>query len=276
VPAYIMGISPADLTAYRLVHCTQIGGDAIVVIDRKNNRAIKIDIATGVLPYDRELLKLRGRVIMKKRVATREEHCRFFDRLAELIVKFVRVDASNFRVIAEFTLPWQEYSEKLSFMPSHKKLFHAELLAADLSPALVEGLVGLEIIDPQQELGLLRELRSHALDRSSPQKSHVGTFSHLINNPELSTAVKVQQVIDNYIIPVLENDGGMLELLDFDKNLGTVTVRFLGSCANCPSSLLSVETIVKPPLLNIPGVHHVIHRTHISKQEMPKLPILSS
>jgi hypothetical protein len=33
------------------------------------------------------LLKLRGRVIMKKRIATREEHCRFFDRLAELIVK---------------------------------------------------------------------------------------------------------------------------------------------------------------------------------------------
>ena len=275
VPAYVMGISPADLTAYRLIHCTQIGSDAIVVVDRKNNRAVKIDIITGVLPYDRELLKLRGKVIMKKQVATREEHCRFFDRLVELIVKFVRVDEENFRVIEEFTLPWQEYSEKLSFMPSRKKLFRAELLDAHLSKDLVNALVSLEILDPKYERDLLQELRTDALNnnhQSNHSLSH-HTFSHLINNPQLTTEIKVQEVIKNYIIPVLENDGGMLELLNFDPNQGTVTVRFLGSCANCPSSLLSVETIVKPPLLNIPGVHHVIHRTHIKTQELQKISI---
>ncbi len=271
VPAYVMGISPADLTAYRLVHCTQTGSDAITVIDRKNNRAVKIDIITGVLPYDRELLRLRNCVIMKKQAASRAEHRRFFDRLVELIATFVRVDVGNFRVIGPFTLPWMEFSDKLSFMPWRKQLFRAELLEAQLSPDLVQGLVELEILHGKSDFDFIEELnRPH--QKVSPALLHHGkdTFSALINDPGRTTETKVHEVIDRYIIPVLENDGGMLELLDFNGELGEVTVRFLGSCANCPSSLLSVETIVKPPLLNIPGVHHVIHRTHVKQKEVLK------
>ncbi len=273
VPAYVMGISPADLTAYRLVHCTQTGSDAITIIDRRHNRAVKIDIVTGVLPYDRELLKLRGSVIMKKQAATPQEHCRFFDRLAELIVQFVRVDLGNFRVIEPFNLPWQEFSQKLSFMPSRKKLFQQELIEANLSADLIDGLIGLEILDPKGDRDLIEQLKSD--DLQSPHATSFDTFSTLVNNAELSTVTKVKEVIDRYITPVLENDGGMLELLNFDENRGEVTVRFLGSCANCPSSLLSVETIVKPPLLNIPGVNYVIHRTHLKNQKLPKIPATS-
>ncbi len=275
VPAYVMGISPADLTAYRLVHCTQIGSDAITIIDRRHNRGVKIDIITGVLPYDRELLKLRGSVIMKKQVASRQEHCRFFDRLVELIVKFVRVDLANFGVVGPFTLPWQEFSQKLSFMPSRQKLFRQELLDAHVSADLVEGLIGLEILDPKGDLELIRELKTNHSPEKSSHTTSLDTFSTLANNSELSTTTKVREVIDRYITPVLENDGGMLELLNFDENRGEVTVRFLGSCANCPSSLLSVETIVKPPLLNIPGVHHVVHRTHVKARELEKIPAKS-
>ena len=271
VPAYVMGISPADLTAYRLVHCAQIGSDAITVIDRQNNRAVKIDIMTGVLPYDRELLKLRGSVIMKKQIATRQEHGRFFDRLVELIVKFVRVDVGNFRIIHPFTLPWQEFARKLSFMSSRKKQFRQELFDAHLSSELIEGLLGLEILDPRYDQDLIEELKLNALAEKYCDLSSFNTFSNLVNNSQLSTETKVKQVIAHYIAPVLENDGGMLELLNVDENRGEVTVRFLGSCANCPSSLLSVETIVKPPLLNIPGIHQVIHRTHVKAKERQKI-----
>jgi anaerobic selenocysteine-containing dehydrogenase/Fe-S cluster biogenesis protein NfuA len=270
VPAYIMGISPADLTAYRLVHCTQIGSNAIIIVNRHRNRAVKIDIATGVLPYDGELLKLRGRVIMKKQAASRQEHGRFFDRLAELIVKFVRVDLGNFRVIGPFTLPWQEFSQKLSFMPARQKLFRQALLATDLSTALVEGLIGLEILDPERDRDLVHALKNNQLQDEFLDGDSSDPFLTLIYNSDLSTATKVKEVIDRYITPVLENDGGMLELLNFSEETGEATVRFLGSCANCPSSLLSVETIVKPPLLKIPGVEHVVHRTHIHPQELPK------
>ncbi len=272
VPAYVMGISPADLTAYRLVHCTQTGRDAITVVDRKRNRAVKIDIFTGVLPYDRELLGLRNRVIMKKQAATAQEHCRFFDRLGELITAFVRVNLGNFRVVGPFALPWQEFADKLSFMPWQQKLFHDSLRHAQPSPTLVEGLIGLELLNPKSNQTLIEQLR---LDSTQEHGNNlVDPFSVLINDPTLKTETKVKEVIDRYIIPVLENDGGRLELLNFDAALGEVTVRFLGSCANCPSSLLSVETIVKPPLLNIPGVHHVIHRTYVKPKEVKQASAL--
>lgn len=63
VPAYFMGISPSDLQMNRLVHCAQIGPYAVAVVDRRTNRAVKIDTVTGILPRDKELLSLRRTVI---------------------------------------------------------------------------------------------------------------------------------------------------------------------------------------------------------------------
>ncbi|MCB0124533.1 MAG: hypothetical protein KDE58_19900, partial [Caldilineaceae bacterium] len=59
IPAYYMGISPAHMEATRLIHCAQLGAYAITVVDRKSNRAVKIETTTGILPRDRELLRLR-------------------------------------------------------------------------------------------------------------------------------------------------------------------------------------------------------------------------
>ncbi|MGB7414236.1 MAG: NifU family protein, partial [Thermosynechococcaceae cyanobacterium] len=166
-------------------------------------------------------------------------------------------------------LPWQEFAKKLSFMPRRKQLFRAELLRAQLSPALLQGLLDLEVLNPTLDQDLVQELKS--TDRASENAlddKNSDTFSELIHNSAVSTETKVHKVIERYITPVLENDGGMIELLNFDGERGEVTVRFLGSCANCPSSLLSVETIVKPPLLSIPGVYHVVHRTHLQAKEL--------
>ncbi|MGK7929597.1 MAG: NifU family protein, partial [Spirulina sp.] len=271
VPSYFMGVSPADLKSGRLIHCAQIGRDAIAVVDRRNNRAVKIDTTTGILPYDRELLKLRKNVIMNKRSASRSEHRRFFDRLIELIVKFVRLDRENFRAIGPFPFPWDEFSQKLTFVPWSRKSFQQMLLHANLSPQLVEGLIGIEILDPKGHSELIQQLL--AGDRVPlSNDSQIDTFTALVNDRNLSTETKVSRVIEQYILPVLQNDGGKLELLNFDARVGEVTVRFLGSCANCPSSILSVETLVKPPLLNIPGVCRVVHRTHLRPDEIGRKP----
>jgi Fe-S cluster biogenesis protein NfuA len=45
-------------------------------------------------------------------------------------------------------------------------------------------------------------------------------------------------------------------------------VRFVGSCANCPYSLLSMEQIVKPTLLAIPGVQRVVPRAKARNSEL--------
>ncbi len=70
------------------------------------------------------------------------------------------------------------------------------------------------------------------------------------------------------IAPVLANDGGRLDILDIDEGIGEISIRFVGSCANCPYSLLSMEQIVKPTLLAIPGIQRVTHRARAREQEL--------
>ncbi len=272
VPAYFMGISPADLETSRLVHCHVIGGYALVVVDRRHNRAVKIDIATGVLPKDRELLRLRSKVIMNKRTAGRDEHRRFFDRLPELMVHFVRTGEDNFRVVGPVSLPWEEFAAKLAFVPAGRDEFCQYLERSQLSPALVQGLVDLEVLDGTQDADLIQRLlrESPALAPLTRLDDAYGsqTFAELLGNASLSPGQKVQEVIERFIAPVIHNDGGKLDLLGFDETTGKVTVRFAGSCTNCPASMLTVETLVKPPLLSIPGVYRVEHRLSLRSREL--------
>ncbi len=54
--------------------------------------------------------------------------------------------------------------------------------------------------------------------------------------------------------------------------VGELQVRFVGRCANCSYSLLSMEQIVKPALLMIPGVQRVVYRAKARAVELPSNP----
>ncbi|MFT3928529.1 MAG: molybdopterin-dependent oxidoreductase [Myxococcales bacterium] len=272
VPAYFMGITPADLDAARLVHSRATGTNAVIVVDRRRNLAVKVDVVTGVLPKDKELIALRSKVIVKKRSASKAEHRRFFDRLAELVAQFVRVDAGNFRLAGPVALPWREFTQKLSFVPAAARDYRDFLLHANLSPALVQGLVGLEMLDAQADSDLIERLQSRQLgiEVGDCGEARFRSFSSVITDSTTSAQAKVREVIDSFIGPVLDNDGGRINLVGFDESTGEVSVRFVGSCANCPCSMLSLETLVAPPLLNIPGVTRVLHRGRLRQGELER------
>jgi Fe-S cluster biogenesis protein NfuA len=84
---------------------------------------------------------------------------------------------------------------------------------------------------------------------------------------------RVQRVVDTIIAPVLKNDGGRMDILEI-RDDGSLEVRFVGSCANCPYSLLSMEQIVKPTLLQIPGITRVVHRARLRDTEVSTLRAL--
>lgn len=56
----------------------------------------------------------------------------------------------------------------------------------------------------------------------------------------------IESVIDEEIRPMLQADGGDIVLVDIDRN--TVQVRFMGMCSNCPSSQLTLNTVVESKL----------------------------
>jgi Fe-S cluster biogenesis protein NfuA len=263
VPAHLLGISPADLGATLLVHARAIGSSALMVVDCRNNRAVRVDVVTGVLPKDRELTRLRGAVINRKRAATGHEHRRFFDRLGELIVDYVRTGDANFAVDGPVSLDWAEYQAKLSFSPAQHNAFVDHLVRQRISPDLADALVALGVVDLVKDAAALAAIHADDPCSSEPvapvrqDELYAGTLTE-----------RVDRVVATIIQPVLANDGGRLDILHIDESMGELRVRFVGSCANCPYSLLSMEQIVKPTLLAIPGVQRVTHRARAREHEV--------
>lgn len=263
VPAHFMGISPAALKSATLIHTRAIGHSALIVVDKQRNRAVRINVLTGVLPKDKELGYLRGVVINRKQTANGKEHRRFFDRLGELIVDYVKVGNQNFACHGPTPFNWLEFQSKLSFSPANKSQFLNFLVQQKVSRTLAQSLRELGIIDKEKDALILEKLEHN--DCTKP-KEHLAFTDKKLYAGTLSE--RIQRVVETIIGPVLENDGGRLDILNICENTGEITVRFVGSCANCPYSLLSMEQIVKPSLMAIPGVKAINHRAKARPKEL--------
>lgn len=67
----------------------------------------------------------------------------------------------------------------------------------------------------------------------------------------------IRNLLDEYVRPAVENDGGAIEFLGYDN--GVVTVSMQGSCAGCPSSTATlkggIENLLKS---HLPEVKEVV------------------
>ncbi|GAB3567893.1 NifU family protein [Spirosoma luteolum] len=55
------------------------------------------------------------------------------------------------------------------------------------------------------------------------------------------TVQKIKAVLDQYIRPAVETDGGAINFHSFDETSGVVKVLLQGSCSGCPSSTLTLK-----------------------------------
>ena len=69
---------------------------------------------------------------------------------------------------------------------------------------------------------------------------------------------KVLEALD-YMRPALQEDGGDIDLVEFDEESGVVTVSLFGACDGCPianeTMTMGVERIIKD---RVPGVTQVV------------------
>ncbi|MBL6668084.1 MAG: NifU family protein [Crocinitomicaceae bacterium] len=67
---------------------------------------------------------------------------------------------------------------------------------------------------------------------------------------------KITALLDQYVRPAVENDGGAIDYVGYDE--GKVIVKMKGSCAGCPSSTATlkggIETLLKQHLPNVQEV----------------------
>lgn len=68
---------------------------------------------------------------------------------------------------------------------------------------------------------------------------------------------KIRDLIDTYVKPAVEMDGGNIEFKSFDKGIVTVTLQ--GSCSGCPSSTVTLKSGIEGMLKRmVPEVQEVV------------------
>ncbi|MCP8376804.1 NifU family protein [Clostridioides difficile] len=69
---------------------------------------------------------------------------------------------------------------------------------------------------------------------------------------------KVEKVLEEKIKPVLQRDGGDVELIDVNEN-GVVLIRLQGACSGCPGATMTIKAIIENVLVSeVPGVTQVL------------------
>ena len=68
---------------------------------------------------------------------------------------------------------------------------------------------------------------------------------------------KIIQILEEYIKPAVEQDGGAIQFESFKK--GTVKVALQGACSGCPSSMITLKSGIEKLLKRfIPEVKEVV------------------
>jgi Fe-S cluster biogenesis protein NfuA len=69
---------------------------------------------------------------------------------------------------------------------------------------------------------------------------------------------RVSEVIEQ-IRPLLQRDGGDIELVNFDEQTGVVSVRLQGACQGCPGAAMTLKMGVERHLKqHVPEVKEVV------------------
>ena len=107
---------------------------------------------------------------------------------------------------------------------------------------------------------------SNIIINELPTKKEVFTDSSFKNTatvftehaiPQTETETKIVEVLEQYIRPAVEQDGGLITFKSFNE--GIVTVILKGSCSGCPSSTVTLKAGIEALLKRmIPGVKEVV------------------
>lgn len=91
-----------------------------------------------------------------------------------------------------------------------------------------------------------------------PQK-HESPVEKIINRDYTDTEQKISDILNEYVAPAVENDGGKISLMEYEQDTKTAKMLLQGACSGCPSSTATlkngIENILKQFLPEV--VEHV-------------------
>lgn len=78
-----------------------------------------------------------------------------------------------------------------------------------------------------------------------------------MNEQDSELVAKIKNILDEYVKPAVESDGGAISFHSFDN--GRVKVKLQGSCSGCPSSTITLKAGIENLLKRmVPEVNEVV------------------
>ena len=154
--------------------------------------------------------------------------------------------------LLEFRTP----EEPVNVSPLAEKVFNLPFVTVTKNDAVTWDLVQLELREYIQEYlntdgrVVYEDAPAHALaDANERATTHAEA-----KGPDDE---KIIRILEEYIRPAVEGDGGHIAFRSFQDGLVTVTLR--GSCSGCPSSLVTLKQGIENLLKHeVPGVREVV------------------
>lgn len=80
-------------------------------------------------------------------------------------------------------------------------------------------------------------------------QKHESPVEKIINREYTDDEQKISDILNEYVAPAVENDGGKISLMEYDKENKTAKMLLQGACSGCPSSTATlkggIENILK-------------------------------
>ena len=73
---------------------------------------------------------------------------------------------------------------------------------------------------------------------------------------------KIKDILNDYVKPAVEQDGGAISYKSYDAEAGILRVSMQGSCAGCPSSMVTLKSGIENLMKNLlPEINEVVADT---------------
>lgn len=72
-------------------------------------------------------------------------------------------------------------------------------------------------------------------------QTHENPVEKIINRDYTDDEQKISDILNEYVAPAVENDGGKISLMEYDQSTKTAKMLLQGACSGCPSSTATLK-----------------------------------
>ena len=182
----------------------------------------------------------------------------------KFVADHMLVDSSN---VVEFlnkqeAIGYSSLAEALFNFPFVTRIFIANNFVTVYKNDLIEwDDVALELREFIKDWLMQNDNAVESIPENAVVQDEENTGSIALPDPLINTEMdqKIVDLINEYVQPAVEQDGGAIHFQSYNEDNGQVTVVLKGSCSGCPSSTATlkggVETLLKT---HIPQISEVV------------------